>query len=100
LNTFYNINSASIHVYGKEWTRRLRAEREFVRELAIMGIGVRALSPRWSDTGYCVVSDSWSNLSDRELGQARKAFGVHVMRLEVELFNSLMFGSHGNALLN
>jgi hypothetical protein len=39
---------------------------------------------------YCVVSDSWSNLSDSKLGQARKAFGVHVMQLEMELFDSLM----------
>jgi hypothetical protein len=39
---------------------------------------------------YYVVSDSWSNFSDGELGQARKAFGVHVMRLEVELLDSLM----------
>jgi N-acetylneuraminic acid mutarotase len=39
---------------------------------------------------YCVASNSWSEVSGGELGGARSGLGVHVTRLEVNLFDSLM----------
>jgi hypothetical protein len=39
---------------------------------------------------YSVASDSWSEVNGWELGAARRRFGVHVMRLEMNLFDSLI----------
>jgi hypothetical protein len=39
---------------------------------------------------YCVASDRWSGVRGGELGRARSALGAAVMRLEVELFDSLL----------
>jgi hypothetical protein len=39
---------------------------------------------------YCVVSDSWSEVSGRELGQSRTFFGAHTMRVTMNLFDSLI----------
>jgi hypothetical protein len=39
---------------------------------------------------YSVELDSWSEVRGGELGTARSNFGVHVMRLEVGLFDSLI----------
>jgi N-acetylneuraminic acid mutarotase len=39
---------------------------------------------------YSVASDSWSDVDGGELGTARSTFCVHVVRLEVDLFNSLI----------
>jgi hypothetical protein len=37
---------------------------------------------------YCATSDSWSAVS--AMGEARRLFGAHVMRVEVDLFDSLV----------
>jgi hypothetical protein len=39
---------------------------------------------------YSVASDSWSAVDAGELGTARSSFCVHVMQLEVDLFDSLI----------
>jgi N-acetylneuraminic acid mutarotase len=39
---------------------------------------------------YSVASDSWSEVDGGELGAARSRFGVHVMQLDVDLFDSLI----------
>jgi kelch-like protein 17 (actinfilin)/kelch-like protein 20 len=39
---------------------------------------------------YSVASDSWSEVDGGELGTARDNFGVEVMRLETDLFDSLI----------
>jgi N-acetylneuraminic acid mutarotase len=39
---------------------------------------------------YSVASDSWSEVDDGELGSARGYFGAAVVRLEVDLFDSLI----------
>jgi hypothetical protein len=39
---------------------------------------------------YCVASDSWSEVSDGMLSQARAPLGVIVMPVEENLFDSLM----------
>jgi N-acetylneuraminic acid mutarotase len=39
---------------------------------------------------YSVASDSWSDVQGGELGIARCFFGVHVVQLEVDLFDSLI----------
>jgi hypothetical protein len=39
---------------------------------------------------YSVASNSWSEVDDGELGSARGYFGAAVVRLEVDLFDSLI----------
>jgi hypothetical protein len=44
---------------------------------------------------YCVASDSWSEVSGGVLGVGRMVFGAHVMRVEVDYFDSLMAKAKG-----
>jgi N-acetylneuraminic acid mutarotase len=39
---------------------------------------------------YCVASDSWANVRGGKIGQKKGAFGATVMRLEVNIFDSLV----------
>jgi hypothetical protein len=39
---------------------------------------------------YSVALDSWSEALDGDLGTARDCFGAHVVRLEVDFFDSLI----------
>jgi hypothetical protein len=36
------------------------------------------------------MSDSWSEVSGMELGEAKSMLGAHVMRVEVDYFDSLI----------
>ena len=39
---------------------------------------------------YCIATDKWSDVRDGELCTARSSFGAHMVRLEMDLFDSLI----------
>jgi hypothetical protein len=62
----------------------------FVLGGSIYAVGGFDGEENWSSMErYSVSSESWSEVLEGDLGTARSIFGVHVVQLEVDLFNSL-----------